>query len=141
MLYKVCPTCKERYEYISKDSKCSNGCMNKDKSERNKNYDKFSRNKESASFYASKGWKQIRRVAMNRYHSLCVYSLIVDNKIVPADVVHHIKPLALHKELGLDIDNLIPLSNGIHSWIESNYTEDEENLMRELVKKYDEEYR
>jgi 5-methylcytosine-specific restriction endonuclease McrA len=141
MLYKVCPTCKEKYEHISKDSKCSNGCMNKDKKERNKSYDKFSRNKESASFYASKEWKKIRRVSMNRYNSLCVYSLIIDNKIVSADLVHHIKPLATHKELGLDVNNLIPLSSGIHSWIESNYTEDEENLMRELVNRYDKEYK
>ena len=141
MLYKTCPTCKEKYEHISKDSKCSNGCMNKDKMERNKNYDKFSRNKESATFYASKEWKSTRKVVMAKYNGLCLYSLIVDKKIVMADLVHHIKPLVLYKDLSLDIDNLIPLSGGVHSWIEVNYTEDEEKLMYELIDRYNKEYR
>jgi len=141
MLYKICPTCKEKYEHINKDSKCSNGCMNKAKSERNKNYDKFSRNKDSAAFYASKEWKKIRRVVLDKYIGLCLYSLIVDKKIVPADIVHHIKCLAKHKELGLTLSNLIPLSNGIHSWIESNYTEDEEKLMYELIDRFNKEYK
>ena len=141
MLYKICPTCKEKYEHISKDSKCSNGCMNKDKKERNKNYDKFSRNKESAVFYASKEWKSTRKVVMAKYNGLCLYSLIVDKKIVMADLVHHIKPLTTHKELALDIDNLIPLSGGVHSWMECNYTEDEEKLMYELIDRYNKEYK
>ncbi|HEX3018537.1 MAG TPA: hypothetical protein VHP31_11895 [Caproicibacter sp.] len=65
-------------------------------------------------FYHSKEWEQTQSTAMQKYHGLCVYSYIVEHKIVKAGAVHHIIELREDWNRRVDLENLIPISAEIH---------------------------
>lgn len=134
MLYKICSTCKERYEYISRNSKCSNGCMDKNKKERNKNYDKFSRNKDSASFYATGQWKKLTKECREKFKGLDIYSYYINNEIVYGNLSHHIIELVEDKSKAYDLNNLIWLSDNSHTVVHTAYKCGEKIKMQKLLK-------
>jgi 5-methylcytosine-specific restriction protein A len=110
-------------------------------------YDKrvrFTRDKQYHSFYKSKEWERIKRYIHNRYHGLCLYSLMVNNKVMQADAVHHIEPLREAWGKRLDIGNLIPLAGSMHGMIESEYTHGDKSgmqkLLWKLLERWDAEY-
>jgi len=140
MLYKTCSTCKEKYEYISKHSKCSNGCMDKDKKECNKNYDKFSRNKESASFYATSRWKKLTKLCANKFNGLDIYAYYIDGVITSGSLSHHIIELIEVKDKAYELDNLIWLSDSSHALVGVAYKNGEKTEMQELLKELIERY-
>ncbi|WMI80915.1 HNH endonuclease [Anaerotignum sp. MB30-C6] len=134
MLKKTCKCGK----LINYNEKCCSDCAVQ-KKEQTAYYDRYKRDKESYSFYRSKAWLDIRAVVMGRYNGLCLYSLFIDGQIVPADVVHHITEYSKDKSKALDIDNLIPLSNGVHSMLHGNYTEDAKRMLLGLLDRWKKE--
>ena len=57
MLLKICPRCGKKHDYMVK---CSNGCYEKSKKERNQVYDKFQR--KNVDLYNSKEWKILTKM-------------------------------------------------------------------------------
>ncbi|WP_235856558.1 HNH endonuclease [Niallia taxi] len=80
---------------------------------RNQYYDKYKRDPETRRFYKSAAWSKARRLALERDNYLCVHHL-KQNRVVAADMVHHIKELKDYPDLGLSLDNLISLCNSCH---------------------------
>ncbi|MEM5014101.1 HNH endonuclease [Niallia taxi] len=80
---------------------------------RNQYYDKYKRDPETRRFYKSAAWSKARRLALERDNHLCVHHL-KQNRVVAADMVHHIMELKDYPELGLTLDNLISLCNSCH---------------------------
>lgn len=144
MLYKVCPTCKEKYEHISKDSKCSNGCMNKAKSERNSNYDKFSRNKESTAFYATGRWKKLTKICRNKFVGLDIYAYYIHNQMVGGSLSHHVIEIAEDKDKAYRLDNLVWLSDSSHKEVHVAYKNGErkemQKILNDLIKRYEKDF-
>lgn len=99
-------------------------------------YDHNKRDRESYYFYRSKAWLNTRAVVMERYNGLCLYSLLVEGQIISADVVHHITEYSKDKQKALDFNNLIPLSNGVHSMLHSNYTDDKKQMLFNLLERW-----
>ncbi len=64
MIKKICPHCGKMYD--SDAGKCNCIYSQRREQARRKRYDKFSRNKASASFYESLQWKLIRNTARHR---------------------------------------------------------------------------
>src|SRR5690606_33215941 len=85
--------------------------------ERHRYYDTHQRDKRAAAFYKSVAWRRLREQALHKTHGLCAHCL-EKKRIVPADMVHHQKPVKSHWELRLRLDNLIPLCNSCHSKID-----------------------
>jgi 5-methylcytosine-specific restriction protein A len=85
------------------------------KAERNKYYDKH-RDKKYVDFYHSDAWEKLRLMALRRDRGLCV-SCYKRNKIVSADMVHHIVEVKANWMLRLTISNLVSLCNSCHSKI------------------------
>lgn len=83
-------------------------------------------------FYNSKEWIQLKEVIKYRYKGLCLWSYFVEDRIVPADVDHHIVPIKEDWSLRLCIYNVIPLSNSVHEKIHNMYEKDKEVTQRIL---------
>lgn len=115
-MYKICSSCGTKIEY---NSKCS--CINKEQKERYKHYSKFRNDKEVQKFYASKAWRNIRKVILDRFKGMCLLCLYDNNEIVPAKIVHHIMETKQDDQSWLDDNNLILLCNGCHEHIHSVY--------------------
>ena len=65
-------------------------------------------------FYLSKPWRKVRAVALARDHYLCQHCL-KRGRLKTAELVHHIKPLETHPDLGLTLDNLLSLCTACHN--------------------------
>jgi len=70
--------------------------------------------KETNPFYNAPAWRACRKAILARDNYICQHCL-QENKITPADVVHHIKSLEEYPELALDPENLISLCNLCHN--------------------------
>lgn len=125
MLYKTCNKCKRKLKINEKCKYCLK--------EKNKIYDSFKRNSESRAFYNSNEWKITRDFIMNKYNYLDLYALKVLNKIIKADVVHHIVEYREDKTKALDEFNLIPLSHTTHNLIHTLYNRSEETK-KDIIK-------
>lgn len=79
-----------------------------------KYYNKHVRDKQSTSFYKSKEWKQTRQLVLMRDNYLC-QSCLKQDRVVPADMVHH--KIELKQDWGkrLDINNLESMCNSCHN--------------------------
>lgn len=141
-MLKLCPYCGIKMNYNDKD--CKNKCKSKNTKQRVKRYDKNIRNsnsnKKHTQFYNSKEWKRIREYVMNEYNGLCLYSLIVHNEIVKADLVHHINEIKDSWEDRLELNNLVPLCHSRHNELHSDYGEEQVKQLERAVKKYKELY-
>lgn len=132
-IYKRCGRCGNR---ISSGTTCS--CVNL----RHKEYDKYSRDKKSDSFYHSDEWELTRNNVLSIDKGIDVYLYMTTGKVVLADAVHHIEPLKDNWVRRCDIENLISLSNDTHSMIEAMYKRDKEETMKslyEIVRRYRDE--
>ena len=92
--------CTERYCDVHKK---------RDKAESDKQYDKHQRNKESKAFYNSTAWKRKRQ------------QILIRDKGIKAEHVHHIVEIDEDPSLALFDDNLISLSAATHSIISGVY--------------------
>ena len=110
----------------------------------NRHYDKYLRNKQSTAFYHSGEWISLRQVVISRYKGLDIYAYYIDNKIVYAEMVHHIIELEEDWNRRLDITNLIPLSNQNHNTISAMYLKDKrkaQGRLFELMNRWNREIR
>lgn len=130
----MCDECAKKYE--------------QEKKEKNRQYDKNVRknkeNKKYDSFYHSREWQRTRDIIIRKYNGLCLYSLIVDKKIVYADVVHHIIEIKSDWDKRLSINNLILLSHEAHNKIHEMYKKDKVramSLLYDCLECWKEEYR
>lgn len=81
---------------------------------RHKEYDRYQRDRQAATFYKSKEWEMARQQALIRDHGLC-QDCLQNKHITPADVVDHIKPLRLFWQLRVMLSNLRSLCNRCHA--------------------------
>lgn len=88
------------------------------KKERDKHYNRYKRDQETQKFYDGRAWRRTREQIMMRDNGMCQHCL-KENKIIHADVVHHIKYFKDYPELALDIKNLISLCHACHNKIHS----------------------
>jgi hypothetical protein len=118
--------------------------MNKQKKERNKNYDKFSRNKDSASFYSTGRWKKLTKTCANKFNGMDIYEYYINGEIVSGNLSHHIIEIIEDKSKAYDIDNLVWLSDGSHSLVHVAYNngekEEMQTLLKELIERYMKEF-
>lgn len=140
---KRCSKCHRTIEYTHR---YCNDCtieVNKKKKADTKIYDTYLRDKDSTAFYHSSEWIATREDIISFYNGLCIYSLLIDNKIVPVDIIHHVIPLKENKSLALDKSNLIPVCSSVHNYIESVYKKSAEDkaLMQDKLYKLMEEYK
>ncbi|NBI27805.1 HNH endonuclease [Chengkuizengella marina] len=65
-------------------------------------------------FYDSQTWKSCRKLVLKRDNYLCQLS-IKQNKLTPADIVHHIEHFEDNPSRALDMDNLLSVCSSCHN--------------------------
>lgn len=65
-------------------------------------------------FYHSKEWKSLRRLALQRDNYLC-QECLKRGDITPASTVHHIKPLRIDRGEALKLENLETVCTACHN--------------------------
>lgn len=81
----------------------------------------YARPEQLAEFYNSIRWQNCRNM-YRAQHPLCADPFGTHQKegrVVPADHVHHIKPLRISLADGLDFDNLMSLCASCHALIDA----------------------
>lgn len=114
-----------------------------EKSQRQRYYDQYIRNKKHAAFYTSPEWAKTRDYVLAKYKGLDLYAFFIEKKIVYADTIHHIEELKDNWNRRLDIDNLFPLSTSNHNHIHSLYEKDKkktQQLLFSLLEKWNKMY-
>lgn len=81
---------------------------------RHEKYDREKRDRRAAAFYNSPAWKRLRRHRLMIDHGLC-QDCLLENRITPADVVDHIKPVRMFWHLRLRLDNTRSLCHACHN--------------------------
>ena len=139
-LFKLCKCGKIIPQGVSMCTVCAQAAAS-----RHTEYNKYKRDTESAAFYTSQAWRSSRALCMQRYAGLDVYELIINKKIIKADMVHHIEPVKEQWDKRFDQDNLIPLSNKNHNKFEALYDKSPVNkqkaqaILRRVKKMFDEQ--
>lgn len=101
--------------------------------EQQKKYNRYKR--QDAEFYKTKDWEEVRATVLAKYNYLDLYEYFINDKVVSANVVHHIEELRNNKDLGMDLNNLIPLSHKTHKKIHKLYNnKDKQQETKELLK-------
>lgn len=101
--------------------------------EQQKKYNRYKR--QDAEFYKTKDWEEVRATVLAKYNYLDLYEYFINDKVVSANVVHHIEELRNNKDLGMDLNNLIPLSYKTHKKIHKLYNnKDKQQETKELLK-------
>lgn len=77
-------------------------------------YNRHRRDKESDRFYHSRAWLNKRKEVMERDGGLC-QECLANGDIVSADVVDHIIDLKQDKDKALDCDNLVAMCHEHHN--------------------------
>lgn len=126
---------------IAKSDKYCDKCkskISKKNSAKNKQYDKYNRDKRSRAFYNSALWHKLVVFVRIKYNNMC--ALCYHNNVAAkGEVVHHIKPIKEDWEHRLDSKNCILLCNKCHSEVHAAYDKnlkskkDMENLLRSLA--------
>lgn len=128
---KICPRCGKVYSYSI--GQCPNECSSKAKLEANRVYDRCQRdNKE---FYSSREWRRLREVCREKFSGVCVWSLYMHRKAKRGTTAHHIVPLSQDKNKGLELSNLVYLSDEAHREIHKLYESRKEETI-ELIRKF-----
>ena len=81
------------------------------KAKENRDYNLYMRNNHSKKIYSSKRWRTVRRQYFET-HPMCEDCLL-EGKTIPAEEVHHIKPLSAGGE-PYDFNNLRSLCRSCH---------------------------
>lgn len=112
LIYKRCSRCGKR---LPTGTTCP--CIKN----RHKEYDRFSRDRETRAYYNSAEWLTVRSAALEADQMMDVYLFMTQGKIVRADTVHHIVPLRSDWNRRNELSNLMSLSHESHSLIEAEY--------------------
>jgi hypothetical protein len=146
---KYCEECTEqiREERYKRYVEYRLNPANKDKiKERNKAYDSFSRDKEAASFYASKSWKVLTNTCKSKYCAIDIFEYYINKKIIAGNLSHHIIERKENSERMFDIDNLIYLSDSNHNLMHRLYNQsndmrcETQEMLFYLVNKWEKEF-
>jgi len=132
-IFKRCSRCNVR---LLSGSSCD--CLK----QRFKEYDRYSRDKESDTFYHSGEWINTRPIVLDLDKGMDVYLYITTGEVCVANTVHHITPLKDDWNKRIDLNNLISLSSETHSLIERLYKKDKQKIMEslyEILKQYREQ--
>jgi 5-methylcytosine-specific restriction enzyme A len=108
-LTKLCARCGK---VISYGHTLCPDCESK-RTDNAKQYDRFVRDKRSAAFYHSKQWATLRNITMMQANYQCEVCR-KQGKLMPADEVHHIIPIAVDWSKRLDRANLVCLCHKHH---------------------------
>lgn len=108
MVRKKCsyPGCRTYVDYKTRHCEEHNGQIDKD-------YNRFTRDKESADFYNSMAWRRTRKAVLME-QPLCVRCL-EEGVVETAVIVDHVIELKDDWEKRLDITNLHPLCRSCHN--------------------------
>ena len=109
---KKCPECQKKYQ---------------------KQYDREKRDKVRAAFYHSVAWKRVSDTVKARANGLDEYEFM-RGSLVRGTTVHHIEPLSEKPELGLDMRNLIYVSDLTHQIVHAEYAKGAEARERMKAK-------
>jgi 5-methylcytosine-specific restriction enzyme A len=82
--------------------------------EQYKHYDRYQRDKQLRDFYHSVEWARLRQQRLMIDHGLC-QDCLAEQRITPAYIVDHIKPVRLFWHLRLRLDNLQSLCQAHHN--------------------------
>lgn len=142
VLKKLCPRCNTlidiRERYCEKHQKQ----YEQYQKDRQKDYRKRRTDKRESNFYCSKEWLQLKDHLKIKYKGMCLYTYLVEDRIVPADEYHHIEPIKDNWDKRLDVYNVIPLSYAVHRKItalyKTNKKEATQKMLRELLFKWKE---
>lgn len=121
-------------------SKCAEGQLHG--LSRHMQYNQYRRDKKAAAFYVSAEWRAVRARALRLYDGLDIYAYYEQQRIVTADMVHHIVELEDDWTKRLELTNLLPLSNSSHGIITALYAKDEatkadtQRLLRSLIDRH-----
>lgn len=133
MLKKICPRC--RRQIIDASETYCDWCKERDV-ERHKEYDRFKRDRKASAFYHSRDWVRLRDHIMMLAGGVDLFELHENQRLVEADVVHHIIELEEDWSRRLDAGNLIPLSHQSHVRIHKLYKDrkaDTQRLLFEII--------
>lgn len=145
MLFKLCPYCGIKVQQDQED--CINKCKEKRNKLRNKEYDLYNRDKESAKIYRDKRWAKLTQQCKSKFDGIDIYQLYKYNKLIYGELSHHIKEVKEDKKRIYDINNLIYLSNKSHAEIHTAYKKSKEDKLAmqaylfKIVQRYKEEYK
>lgn len=70
--------------------------------------------KQAMAFYNSKAWRRCRELVLKRDHYLC-QECLKEQRLTPANIVHHIVHYRDDPSKGLDMDNLITVCPECHN--------------------------
>lgn len=103
--------------------------------QRQKEYDRDNRNKDSQAFYHSRQWQLLQRAAASRANFADEYILHYENRMVQGRIVHHIIPVSERPDLRLNPKNLIYVSDKTHRMIHEQYDKGEQakKIMQEKL--------
>lgn len=125
-VYTRCMKCHNLYPQGSYCPKCSR---------KNQVYNK--KRGPETKFYQSSAWRSIKAEVINYYHKIDIWVLGLTGKIAscPRCITHHIIPYKENKKLGLDFDNLVPVSTASHNMIHSMYDCGQRDKAIEIINK------
>lgn len=127
------PGCNCLIEYKEKYCEKHKKEQGETEKERHKYYDTHKRNIGAKKFYNSAAWRGVREQALIRDNYIDRYLFEEKGVIKTADTVHHIIELQEDYEKGLDLDNLISVSDDTHAKISQIYKNPEKR--KELQEK------
>lgn len=104
---------------------------------RHKVYDREYRDKDSAEFYNSKSWKNLRDICKAKANGLDIYELVVNKRYIVGTLSHHIEELKDNKVRALDINNLIWISEKTHNYIHAQYDKSKKDKLDMQKKLFD----
>lgn len=105
--------------------------------DRQREYDRDNRNRESASFYHSKSWKLLQKAVAARAGFQDEYLKYYKARITQGRIAHHIAPVDERPDLRLDGRNIIYVSDKTHQLIHAEYNKgakEKEEMQRRLYR-------
>ena len=131
MLASICSHCGAKIIY---GKQCE--CKVERNRRRQKQYDKYQRNKEAFTIYHSKAWKRLVKQCKEICNGLDLYALYAEGKIRRGELVHHIEEVATNPAGAYELSNLIFVSHRSHGKIHRVYeqSEKENKKMKEFLK-------
>ena len=137
-----CPNLVERGRYCEEHKAEANKTF-RQRTKRDKYYDKYIRDKRAEKFYNSAAWIRTREYVLNKYKYLDLYDYYINKKITRANTVHHIVELKDDWSRRLDINNLFPVSVANHNVIDGLYRKDKkeaQKLLYQLLERWQHEH-
>ena len=112
------------------------------KAQRDKEYDAKYRDQKAKAFYNSKAWQLTRQKVLTLDNCIDLYLYATERRIVRATLVHHIIEYREDQSKGLDLYNLISVSEETHeSTIKQAYANEEtkrqmQDQLRKIIKEH-----